>query len=111
MIGREWDRRKAWSGPALIRRGPDFLGRLNESSRKAKTSLGCITQSAKHFTFLEMPEARFLLYSFEECKISSHIRWRWLGGPPVPIPNTEVKHPYAESTWLETAREARELPV
>ena len=39
------------------------------------------------------------------------IRRRWLGGPPVPIPNTEVKHPYAESTWLETAREVRELPV
>ena len=42
---------------------------------------------------------------------TSWIRRRWLGGPPVPIPNTEVKHPYAESTWLETAREARELPV
>ena len=24
MIGREWERRKAWSGPVLIRRGPDF---------------------------------------------------------------------------------------
>ena len=42
---------------------------------------------------------------------SSCIRRRWLGGPPVPIPNTEVKRPYAESTWLETAREVRELPV
>ena len=42
---------------------------------------------------------------------TSWIRRRWLGGPPVPIPNTEVKHPYAESTWLETAREVRELPV
>ena len=31
--------------------------------------------------------------------------------PPVPIPNTAVKHPYAESTWPETAREARALPV
>ena len=84
MIGREWERRKAWSGPALIRRGPGFL--------------------------IECPKF-LLLYSFEECKLSSHIRRRWLGGPPVPIPNTEVKHPYAESTWLETAREVRELPV
>ena len=58
-----------------------------------------------------MPKADFLLFSFEECNISSHIRRRWLGGPPVPIPNTEVKHPYAESTWLETAREFRALPV
>ena len=39
MIGREWERRKAWSGPALIRRGPDFM--------------------------TEMPKAHFLLYSFE----------------------------------------------
>ena len=31
--------------------------------------------------------------------------------PPVPIPNTVVKHINAESTWLETAREVRELPV
>ena len=28
-------------------------------------------------------------------------------GPPVPIPNTEVKLICAEDTWLETARENR----
>ena len=28
-------------------------------------------------------------------------------GPPVPIPNTEVKLTSAENTWLETAREDR----
>ena len=31
--------------------------------------------------------------------------------PPVPIPNTVVKHIYAESTCLETDWEDRELPV
>ena len=31
--------------------------------------------------------------------------------PPVPIPNTVVKHSQAESTWLETAWEDRKLPV
>ena len=31
--------------------------------------------------------------------------------PPVPIPNTVVKRIYVESTWLETAREDRKLPV
>ena len=31
--------------------------------------------------------------------------------PPVPIPNTVVKHINAEGTWLETAWEIRELPV
>ena len=41
----------------------------------------------------------------------------WISGddgyvdPPVPIPNTVVKHIYAESTWLETAWEDRKLPV
>ena len=33
------------------------------------------------------------------------------GDPPVPIPNTAVKPPYVESTWLEAAWEDRKLPV
>ena len=32
-------------------------------------------------------------------------------GPPVPIPNTEVKLAYADNTWLETAREDRSAPT
>ena len=32
-------------------------------------------------------------------------------GPPVPIPNTEVKLIGAEDTWLETARENRKMPT
>ena len=32
-------------------------------------------------------------------------------GPPVPIPNTEVKLAGAEDTWLEAARENRSLPT
>ena len=32
-------------------------------------------------------------------------------GPPVPIPNTEVKLISVEDTWLETARENRETPT
>ena len=32
-------------------------------------------------------------------------------GPPVPIPNTEVKLCRAENTWLETAREDRYSPT
>ena len=32
-------------------------------------------------------------------------------GPPVPIPNTEVKLVRAEDTWLATARENRFLPT
>ena len=33
------------------------------------------------------------------------------GGPPVPIPNTEVKPGSAEDTWLETTWENREMPT
>ena len=33
------------------------------------------------------------------------------GGPPVPIPNTEVKPGGAEDTWLETTWENREMPT
>ena len=32
-------------------------------------------------------------------------------GPPVPIPNTEVKLISVEDTWLATARENREMPT
>ena len=39
--------------------------------------------------------------------ISGDNGWR---DPPVPIPNTEVKPPRADGTWLETARESRSLP-
>ena len=31
----------------------------------------------------------------------------WYEGPPVPIPNTEVKLIFADNTWLVTAREDR----
>ena len=33
------------------------------------------------------------------------------GGPPVPIPNTEVKPCSAEDTWLVTAWENRKVPT
>ena len=32
-------------------------------------------------------------------------------GPPVPIPNTEVKLTRADNTWLEAAREDRSMPT
>ena len=32
-------------------------------------------------------------------------------GPPVPIPNTEVKLVCAQNTWLEAARENRAVPT
>ena len=40
-------------------------------------------------------------------KISGGNGWE---ATPVPIPNTEVKLPRADNTWLATAREDRSLP-
>ena len=50
------------------------------------------------------------LYSFEgaNLQISGDVAYVV---PPVPIPNTVVKHIEVESTWLETAWEDRKLPV
>ena len=50
------------------------------------------------------------LYSFEGANlhISGDVAYVV---PPVPIPNTVVKHIEVESTWLETAWEDRKLPV
>ena len=52
----------------------------------------------------------------EKCKKSKWVEDPPTGGndgevPPVPIPNTVVKLSSAESTWLDTAREDRSLPV
>ena len=69
-------------------------------------SLVCITQSAKHFTFLKMPETFLLLFSFEGAILHKD------SAEQIFIGEAEaVKRPYADSTWLETAREVRELPV
>ena len=49
--------------------------------------------------------------------LSGHSSFKRISGddsyvvPPVPIPNTVVKHINAESTWLETAWEDKKLPV
>ena len=41
-----------------------------------------------------------------------HIVGVFIGeGPPVPIPNTEVKLTRADNTWLEAAWEDRSMPT
>ena len=56
-------------------------------------------------------------YIFFCIVLSGHGSFNQISGdagyvvPPVPIPNTVVKHSYAESTCLETDWEDRELPV
>ena len=43
-----------------------------------------------------------------QARISGDDTWM---DPPVPIPNTVVKHSQADGTWLETTWESRMLPV
>ena len=45
------------------------------------------------------------------CGILKIVGEIYAEGPPVPIPNTEVKLCRAEDTWLETARENRYSPT
>ena len=54
------------------------------------------------------------------CNIIAFVEWKethtQVGvfsdeGPPVPIPNTEVKLISADNTWLEAAREDKAMPT
>ena len=54
------------------------------------------------------------LFSFERAKVlleKNRVGVDDIEGPPVPIPNTEVKLNGAEDTWLVTAWENREMPT
>ena len=46
---------------------------------------------------------------FESLKVHQIVSVISVKGPPVPIPNTEVKLDSAHNTWLETAREDRSM--
>ena len=75
----------------------------------SKSEIDWLTLTAR---IVECLVHEFLLFSFEITYlnkiISGDVAWMV---PPVPIPNTAVKHPKAESTCLETGWEDRKLPV
>ena len=52
-------------------------------------------------------EAKRLLTYIDGLIPSPLVRVDCHEGPPVPIPNTEVKLMYADNTWRATAREDR----
>ena len=55
--------------------------------------------------------SNFALFSFQGAIFSDVVGVFNDEGPPVPIPNTEVKLISAENTWLEAARENRAVPT
>ena len=59
------------------------------------------------FNYLSFASSFFYLYSVLNEHIAHIVGVFNAKGPPVPIPNTEVKLCSAENTWLETARENR----
>ena len=48
---------------------------------------------------------------FESLKVQKEVGVNDAEGPPVPIPNTEVKLCRAENTWLATVREDKYTPT
>ena len=48
---------------------------------------------------------------FESLKVHEEVGVNYAEGPPVPIPNTEVKLCRAENTWLATVREDKYTPT
>ena len=48
---------------------------------------------------------------FESLKVHQKVSVNIAEGPPVPIPNTEVKLSYADNTRLATVREDRSMPT
>ena len=53
---------------------------------------------------------KFILILVVACAIIKIVGVDCGEGPPVPIPNTEVKLCSADGTWWEAARESRSLP-
>ena len=52
-----------------------------------------------------------MLFNFQGTKSSDTVSVTNAEGPPVPIPNTEVKLCSGENTWLEAARENSSMPT
>ena len=53
----------------------------------------------------------FSLFNFESTPLFSSVGVYCDEGPPVPIPNTEVKLIHVDDTWLVTARETKSVPT
>ena len=88
-----------------------FTSRLLRAKRKRSESV------ASEFPLKVIHPRIVRKYIFFCIVLSGHSSFKRISGdasyvvPPVPIPNTVVKHIYAESTCLETDWEDRELPV
>ena len=125
MIGRRCTHSNVFSLPVLIARGLDlqFLCRLNLVSlflclvfRVQKCSWSPIQGQAKADMDRKRKRKRNKAEDGESRRKRKEVFSDGVGvfngeGPPVPIPNTEVKLTSADDTCLATSRENRSMPT
>ena len=76
-------------------------------------SMENVVEVKRHFTVFDerIPRETVVQFSGMDVKKQPIVGLSNAEGPPVPIPNTEVKLCSAEDTWLATARENRSMPT
>ena len=80
-----------------------------ETSREDRSML---TRKFRETEFLLYPEAKIRRKRASARALGRVVVGHFIAeGPPVPIPNTEVKLCGADNTWWETAREDRSWPT
>ena len=72
-----------------------------------------VVEVERHFTVFDerIPRKTVVQFSGMDAKKQPIVGVSNGEGPPVPIPNTEVKLTSADNTWLEAAREDRSMPT
>ena len=76
-------------------------------------SMENVVEVKRHFTVFDerIPRETVVQFSGMDAKKQPIVGVTNGEGPPVPIPNTEVKLTRADNTWLATAREDRYSPT
>ena len=74
-------------------------------------SMENVVKVKRHFTVFDERIPRKTVVQFSGIEANLIVGLSNAEGPPVPIPNTEVKLCSADNTWLATAREDRSRPT
>ena len=95
--------------------------RLMIRARRGRSKSGSLVKRLRHRPLTPVTRVRFphespiALQKFKSIakdgKVPFEVGVDDVEGPPVPIPNTEVKLNSAENTWRATAREDRKMPT
>ena len=114
LIGRRCKHSNVFSWPILIDRGlePPYSCKQQSSTTTKRcrqhpttATVGYVGVQKKSLSFGFQNSAVYLFRLVEKDTRKRTISVFIAEGPPVPIPNTEVKLCYGEDTYLETSRE------